>query len=353
MKKTALIALFLILALGLTGCGAQSYSKMNMEEYVALGSYKGLSYTPIDTTVSDYALTVAVHADLEAQGYKDVDSTKLTSGTVQVGDTCNIDYKGLKDGVAFSSGTAKGASLTIGSGQFIAGFEEGLVGVKVGEQVSLNLTFPKNYGNAELAGQAVVFEVTINSITKRKTFPEITDAIANAMDEDAKTVSEYYSNKKAVLEEKNKAAADKEIKETLWGAVVTGSKLKKEVPQNLVKKASQKFTEYYEMVAIQSAYDSLKDWATANGMTMEYFEERANAYGLSVATGQMVAYAIAAEEGFSVSEELFNETAKRYASSNGFTDVNKYVDKVGKEPIRDQVVMDYAVQLVLDNAVVK
>lgn len=354
MKKTGLIALFLMVALAVTGCGVSgNYADLKIEDYVTLGEYKGLTYTPADTSVTDYALQVAVQTDLEGQGYKDTDSTKLTEGTVRVGDTCDIDFKGLKDGVAFEGGTAQGYSLTIGSGSFIAGFEEGLVGVAIGSKVSLDLTFPENYGNEELNGQAVVFEVTVNAVTKRKTFPEITDAIANAMDENAATVADYYVNKKAALEAENIAAAEEELKDDLWNRVVTEMTLKKDIPQNLIDAAASEFTKYYEMVATQSAYDSLEEWLTANNMTMDYFEEQADAYGLSVATSQMAAYAIAHAEGFTVSEELYQATAEEYATASGYTDVGKYIKEVGENPIRDQVVMDYAVQLVVDNAVAK
>ena len=354
MKKTGLIALLLMVALAVTGCGTdKTYAELNIEEYVTLGEYKGLTYTPADTSVTDYALQVAIQTDLEDQGYKDTDSTKLTVGTVQVGDTCNIDFKGLKDGVAFEGGTAEGYSLTIGSGSFIAGFEEGLVGVAIGSKVALDLTFPENYDSEELAGEDVVFEVTVNAVTKRKTFPEMTDSIANAMDENAATVADYYANKKAALEKENIAAAKEDLKDTLWNQVVTGMTLVKDIPQNLIDAAASEFTEYYEMVATQDAYDDLEEWLTANNLTKDYFNEQAKAYGLSVATSQMAAYAIADAEGFTVSDELYQETAEKYAATSGYADVDKYIREVGETPIRDQAVMDYAVQFVVDNAVAK
>ena len=91
---------------------------------------------------------------------------KLTEGKVEDGDIANIDYVGKKDGTAFSGGTAKGYDLEIGSGSFITGFEEGLVGVEIGKTVDLNLTFPSDYGSEELAGKAVVFTVTVNYVNR-------------------------------------------------------------------------------------------------------------------------------------------------------------------------------------------
>jgi len=126
MKKTALIALLMIAVLAVTGCSPASYEELNIAKYVTLGTYKGLSYEAVDTAVSDYELTVSVNKDLQAKGYEETKTESITSGVVQIGDTCNIDFKGLKDGVAFEGGTASGYSLEIGSGSFIAGFEEGV-----------------------------------------------------------------------------------------------------------------------------------------------------------------------------------------------------------------------------------
>ncbi|MBQ7089512.1 MAG: FKBP-type peptidyl-prolyl cis-trans isomerase, partial [Clostridia bacterium] len=110
----------------------------------------------------------------------------IKEGTVQKGDTCAIDYIGKKDGVAFEGGTGS-YDLEIGSGSFIPGFEEGLIGKKIGSTVDLNLTFPENYGNEELNGQDVVFTVTIKKVTTRKVYKELTDELAATMDKTVKT----------------------------------------------------------------------------------------------------------------------------------------------------------------------
>ncbi len=352
MKKTAFIALILIAALAVTGCSAGSYEELNIDKYVTLGQYKELTYTPVDTTVSDYELTVAVNSDLEAKGYAETKTESILTGTVQIGDTCNIDFKGLKDGVAFDGGTAAGYSLEIGSGSFIAGFEEGLVGVEIGKKVELNLTFPENYGKEELNGADVVFEVTVNSVTKRKNYTPVTDAMANALDTKSHSAAEYYSNKKAALEAEKVTQAKESYKESLWTAVVTGSTISEKLPPKLVDAAAEEFTAYYEMVATQSAY-TLKEWLAANNMTVEYFESQAKTYAESVVKSQLVAYSIAKAEGFKVTDAIYQETAQKFATSAGYSDSAKYIAEVGEQPIRDQAVMDYAVELVVNSAVAK
>lgn len=352
MKKTAWIALLLIVALAVTGCGtSKTYAGLKIEKYVTLGEYKGLKYTPADTSVSDYALEVAVQNDLADNGYEVINTVELTEGTVQVGDVCNIDFKGLKDGVAFEGGTAQGYSLEIGSSSFIEGFEEGLVGVAIGSTVNLDLTFPENYDSEELAGQDVVFEVKVNSVTKRKSYPEMTAEIASKLDKTAATAEEYYSNKKVSLETENIAAAEESLKDTLWNVAISNMTIAEELPKNLVKDAVEEFTAYYEMYATQSAYDSLEEWLTANNMTMTYFDQLAESYAASVVTSQLAAYAIANAEGYTITDELYQQKAKEYATASGYTDVNQYIAAVGEDPIKDQAIMDYAVDLVVSNAI--
>ena len=149
----------------MTGCGnsnVDALKDMKVEKYVTLGEYTGISLSiealEVDNDEWDTLVNNVYQGSItaEAGGIKD--------RQVAIGDTVNIDYIGTQEGVAFSGGTAEGSLLEIGSGQFIDGFEDGLVGVMPGETVDLNLTFPEAYGNTELAGQAVVFTVTVNFI---------------------------------------------------------------------------------------------------------------------------------------------------------------------------------------------
>ena len=354
MKKIALIALLLVAVLGLTACGGPAtFGEANTDKLVTLGEYKGLSYTPTDTSVSDYEVTVALNNALNEKGYAKTESgLKITEGTVQVGDTVNIDYKGLKDGVAFDGGTAEGQSLTIGSGQFIDGFEEGLVGKEIGTRVSLHLTFPENYGTAELAGQAVIFEVKINSVTKRVTYSELTDSLANELNSETKTATEYMTALKTDLENEKKAAAKEDDAGTLWGNVISNSKFGK-LPKKLVDMCVEEFTDYFEYVAKQYSYDTLDEFITAQGWTKTYFEEQAQLNGENTVKNQLAAYAIAKAEGFTVTDEVFDESVKKYASDAGYSDIDKYVDAVGEDAIKDQIILDYAMDLVIANAKVK
>lgn len=167
MKKRILgITLIVaLLACLLTGCAKDRvlYSETNLSKYVQLSKYIGIEVNTTTETFKEYTDDIiesdVVNNDLYAYG---------KTGTVKEGDTVNIDYVGRKNGIAFEGGTANGAELEIGSGKFIAGFEEGLIGKEIGSTVDLNLTFPKDYGNEALNGQAVVFTVKINYVDSKE-----------------------------------------------------------------------------------------------------------------------------------------------------------------------------------------
>lgn len=162
MKR--ILALVLTVAMFCTlfaGCGKSGlYYDYDMKDYVTVNEYS----KEIDKESTDYDYAVEAFYN---QTFGDNLNEKVESGKVENGDIANIDYKGTKDGVAFDGGTSAGYDLEIGSGQFIDGFEDGLIGVEIGSTVNLNLTFPEAYDNSELAGQDVVFEVKVNYVTKK------------------------------------------------------------------------------------------------------------------------------------------------------------------------------------------
>ena len=130
------------------------YDYADLDDYISISQYKGVEFPKSSAEIIN-----KIQEKYHSKWY-------TISRQVKKGDTANIDYVGKKDGVAFDGGTANGYNLVIGSGQFIDGFEDGLIGVAIGSTVDLNLTFPEDYKNAELAGQKVVFTVKVNYITR-------------------------------------------------------------------------------------------------------------------------------------------------------------------------------------------
>ena len=219
MKKNRIVKAALVLAAAMvfmTGCGnskkaettvettaAKSAEELVDEASIKIGQYKGLSISREKAEVTD--------AEIEAElNYlASLYPVQVTGRPAKLGDVANIDYAGYKDGVAFAGGTAEGYNLTLGSGQFIDGFEDGVVGMEIGEERDLNLTFPEAYHSEELAGADVVFHVTLNSLSSADEVA-IDDALAKkVMGDDEATLellkadirndlmiqaeSEYYS----------------------------------------------------------------------------------------------------------------------------------------------------------------
>ena len=190
----------------------------DVESLVKLGDYKGLTYTETDISVSDEEVESQINSTLTAHATPE----QIKDRAVEEGDTVNIDYEGKIDGETFEGGTASGASLTTGSDSFIDGFEDGLIGVKPGEKKTLNLKFPDDYKtNPDLAGKAVVFDVTVNYIEGDDIVPELTDDFVKGLSiTDVSTVDEYRAYVKSQLQtNKESEAESSKQKELLQQAV--------------------------------------------------------------------------------------------------------------------------------------
>jgi len=250
---------------------------------------------------------------------------EITEGTVEEGDLVNIDYEGKKDGVAFDGGTAEGYDLEIGSGTFIDGFEDGLIGVEVGDTVDLELTFPEDYGNEELNGADVVFTVTVNSI---KEIPEFTDEIAEELsDGEYTTAEEYEEAVRAELEEDN---ADTQLNEK-YSAVL--SKLYEMYP---IEDYPQDVIDYYVDPVIEDMESQAEEYGmetddflkTYYGVDEEYMKDYYTSYYKSLLAQEMLLTTIGEKEGVTYTDEEFDEALEEYASMYGMTvdEFKSYID---------------------------
>ncbi|CAI9396986.1 trigger factor [Niallia sp. Sow4_A1] len=177
---------------------------------VTLGEYKGLEVPAVETTVTDEE----VEAEIKALQEKQAELVVKEEGTAELGDTVVMDFEGFQDGVAFEGGTAENFSLELGSGQFIPGFEEKLVGVATGETTEVEVTFPEEYHAEDLAGKPATFKVTIHEI-KGKELPELDDEFAKDVDEEAETLAELKEKIKTRLENDKKHQAEHTVRDTV------------------------------------------------------------------------------------------------------------------------------------------
>ncbi len=314
-------------------------------DYVTLGEYKGLPVTLASTEVTEEEIDAEITSTLSQSDKLDT----LEEGTVEEGDIANIDYEGVKDGEAFDGGTDKGFDLTIGSGTFIEGFEEGLVGKKIGEKVDLNLTFPENYGSEDLAGQDVVFHVTINSV---KRAPELTDELAKEISDSAySTVQEYRDSVKETLSQNKAAQRDSQKTNDLMTQVYNNATIN-DYPTELVEFVKQQYIDYYTQYAEQSEM-SLSDFIEQNlQTTQEEFDAQIEEMAKQSLRQEMLLKAIAETEKMELSEEEYQERAGEYATQMGLDGVEGLEAQYGADTVHMNLMLDKAVELVEDTAVV-
>ncbi|WP_432368359.1 trigger factor [Staphylococcus chromogenes] len=201
---------------------------VTVEPEVELGDYKGLEIEKQDTELTDEEVETTINQRLEAMA----DMVIKEDGKVEEGDTVNLDFDGYVDGKQFEGGQADGYDLEIGSGMFIPGFEEQLVGLKVGEEKDVEVTFPEEYHAEELAGKPATFKTKINEI-KTKEVPELDDELANELDSEANTVDEYKENLRKQLAESKATEAENVQKEEAITKATDNAKV--DIPDAMIK----------------------------------------------------------------------------------------------------------------------
>ncbi|MCG3411942.1 trigger factor [Staphylococcus massiliensis] len=201
---------------------------VTVEPEVELGDYKGLKIEKKDTELTDEEVDEQINQSLEQMA----DMVVKEEGAVQEGNTVNIDFDGYVDGEQFEGGQADGYDLEIGSGMFIPGFEEQLVGLKVGEEKDVEVTFPEEYHAEELAGKKATFKTKLNEI-KQKEVPELDDEVANELDPEANSVDEYKENLRKRLAEQKEQNAENAKKEEAITKATENAKV--DIPDAMIK----------------------------------------------------------------------------------------------------------------------
>jgi len=332
-------------------------SDYEVEDYVKLGDYTGLkvslpaNYEVTDEQVDEYAQANAKQYFKPV--YKDTDKK-----VVEEGDTVNIDYEGKKDGVAFNGGTAQGHNLTIGSNDFIDGFEEGLVGKKVGKTVKLELTFPAQYGNKDLAGQDVVFTVKINKIVKEDTSVKfkLTDEFAKE-NLSCDSVKEYKKRVREQLEAQNESQKQSDIRQAVINKLKEVCTVKE--PDG---ELDGRVSDYVKRFETQNCKDTtLEDYLkdNYNGKTVDEFKSEVSADLKDSLHTELILEAIVKKEGMKFDEDAYSEYVKQQMSSYGYEDEDAYYSiynsdaKEGKEFARKIYICNQALDQVVEDAKVE
>lgn len=345
MKKSKLkfISVALTSIMLLSGCSStatDTATTKNIDQYIKLGEYKGLEYTPMAVEVTD--------EDVESEISRILSSTPtlndIKDRPIQDGDIANIDYEGLLDGTAFEGGTAKGYDLKIGSGSFIPGFESQLIGVKAGENVDLDITFPEDYGSPNLAGKAVVFKVKVNSISE-EILPELNEEFV-AKNSRFKTVEEYKADVKASLQ----SDADYADKLTLLSMVVSSSEVLK-YPEAQTKEYIDAMNKDISDTATQYGITTEEFLKTYLQMTPEEFQADAKKRAESTVSEELVMLAISKAEKIKISNDEYDAAVEKYTRAFGFPSSEELVSKYGKDLLKKQAMYDKVLGFLLENAI--
>lgn len=322
--------------------GPEAYlSGINVADYVTLGEYKGIEVSVDAPVVTDEYLDSYIDYVLQSN----MVTTEITDRPVEEGDIVNIDYEGKIDGVAFDGGTAQGYDLTIGSGTFIDGFEDGLIGAETGETVDVNVTFPENYQGEEVAGKDAVFTVTVNSISV-ETLPELTDEFVQGLDVGVNTVEEYRQYAYDLLMEEEQATHDSNAEIAVLEAVMAGSQIQ-DPPEDMTNRYYNRIIDNMTYYASLYGYD-LETFLSMQGTSEDAIRESAAQAGQEI----IVMQAIADAEGLSVTNEELDAEIETNAGSLGYDDVEEYRASLDVEGYREYMMSEKVLNFLLENAVV-
>ena len=316
---------------------------METDKYVTIPDYASMTVKAVKPEVTDEKIESYINMEILA-------ICPVTDRAVENGDAVLIDYVGKKDDVAFEGGTAEGYVLNIGTGTFIPGFEEGLIGVMPGETVDLNLTFPKDYHSADLAGADVVFTVTVHEIQESTDYASVTPEQLSLLGYASKEV--VWEEAAKTLEESAQVSYERSITsaimEKLWNESSVTS-----VPEYLVDEEVQNKKRFYDNYYMKNNGVNLEEVLTSQGNTMEDFytnvrpacEENVKIY--------LIMEAIARAEGIEITDEKIYEAVEQNALLNGNTSVDEFIEVIGESTVRNTILSDLVMERLMEKVTVE
>ena len=315
---------------------------VTVEPEVKLGDYKGLEVEKQDSELTDKDLQDAIDHSL---GHL-ADMVVKEDGAVEEGDTVNIDFDGYVDGEQFEGGQADGYDLEIGSGSFIPGFEDQLVGVKTGEEKDVVVTFPEEYHAEELAGKEATFKTKVNEI-KYKEVPELTDEIANELDSDANSVDEYKENLRKRLSEQKAQDAENAEKEEAINKATENTTI--DIPQAMVDTELDRMVQEFGQRIQQQGLD-LQTYFQISGQDESQLREQMKDDAEQRVKTNLTLSAIADEENIEVTDEDIDKELEKMSSQFNIS-VEDIKQTLGNtDIIKNDVRIQKVIDLLRDNA---
>ena len=320
-------------------------AEVALKPEVTLGEYKGLEVDKTSTRVTQKEIDARVQEEAEKNA-----RTIVVERPVQDGDEVVLDFEGFVDGEAFEGGKGENYPLTIGSGSFIPGFEEQLIGAEAEKEVEVNVTFPEEYHAENLAGKAAVFKCTVHEI-KAKELPEIDDEFAAEVSE-FDTLEEYKADVKAKIKEEKAAEAKAKREDQAVEKAIANATM--EIPEAMIKTQAQQIVDDFAR-RIQSQGLTIDQYLQFTGMTVEKLMEDAMPQAKKRIETRLVLEAIAKAENIEISDEKVEEEIAKMAASYGMEveKLKSFMTDAEKAQIKEDMAVQEAVTFVAENAVEK
>ncbi len=324
--KVCSIVTIIIALTALTACGTSTatnddYAYDDLSQYINLAEYKGIEYEGSDNQVSDSEVQESVEQALSETGT----SVENTEGTVESDSVVNIDYVGSVDGVEFDGGSATDVELDIADNNYIDGFAEAIIGHNAGENFDINVTFPENYGNSDLAGQPAVFNITINYIIETE-IPAFDDDWVQENTEYS-TTAEYEASIREELEAEKAETNEEDARLEVFNQIFDNSEVI-EYPEKEYSEKYEKLTSSYEEYAEANDMEFADYLEEEMGITEEQFEELATEATQNAVKRELVLLAIARAEDLELSDSDYNDYLVGVLDDAGYTE-KSYKDEKG------------------------
>ena len=319
--------------------GATLTVKVAVKPEVKVGSYNGLTVEKTVHTVTDEAV------DAELKRVQERNARELTrEGAAQNGDIADIDFEGFVDGVAFEGGKAEHYNLTLGSGSFIPGFEEQVVGHSAGEEFDVNVTFPTEYQAAELAGKAAVFKIKLHEV-KYKELPELDDDFAKDVSE-YDTLDELKDSIRKGIQTNHEKQAEQSVENDLIDQVVGG--MKADIPDAMIESRIEELVQDFQYRISQQGL-KLEQYLQYMGMTMDQFKEQFREQADKQVKMRLAMEAIVAKESIEATEEEFEAEIKRIADAYQM-EADKVKSLVDAAAVKKDLAVNKAIDFVKEKA---
>ena len=321
-------------------------AEVALKPEVTLGQYKGIEVDKADITATDKEVEDAIEKERE----NNARTITVDDRPVQDGDVVVLDFEGFMDGVEFEGGKGENHSLTIGSGAFIPGFEDQLIGAEIDKEVEVNVTFPENYQEASLAGKPAVFQCTVKEI-KEKQLPDLDDEFASEVSE-YDTLEEYRESVRKYIEERKEEDAKKAKEEKVVDAIIEGAQM--DIPEAMITTQQRQMAdEFAQRIRMQGI--SIEQYFQVTGLTRAAFMEQMKPQAESRIKSRLVLEAVAKAENIEASEEEYQAEIKKMAEDYQMEEA-ELVEMLGefeKKSIREDINIRKAVDFVAANAVEK